>query len=94
MKVGDIRWSPDKDAEIRANPLRGNIGLAECATAIEEGRILADIANPTRSNQRLYVLEINGYAYVVPYVYDNNAIFLKTMFPSRKHNARYLGAGQ
>lgn len=38
----------------------------------------------------MFVLEFSGYAYVVPYVRDGNMIFLKTMFPSRKHTAKYL----
>lgn len=89
--VAEIRWSADKDLILRAVPARGGIGLAECAIAIEEGRILDDLPNPTRLNQRIFVLEINGYAFVVPYVVDGGTIFLKTMFPSRKHTAQYLG---
>ncbi len=51
---------------LRSNPSRGGIGLAECAVAIEEGRILDDLPNPVRFGQRIFVLEIEAYAYVVP----------------------------
>ncbi|MCB2262342.1 MAG: hypothetical protein LGR52_05290 [Candidatus Thiosymbion ectosymbiont of Robbea hypermnestra] len=44
-------------------------------------------AIPTK---RILVLEIKGYAYVVPYVESEDTIFLKTVFPSRKHTAIYL----
>lgn len=91
MAIRDVRWNAEKDLALRSDPDRGGIGLAECAVAIEEGRILDDLPNPARPGQRIFVLEINDYAYVVPYVSDGNAIFLKTMFPSRKHRARYLG---
>ncbi len=91
MKEREIFWSPAKDAEIRAVLNRGAIGLAECAAAIEDGRILDEFPHPSRPNQHIFVLEINHYAYVVPYIKDGSAIFLKTMFPSRKHAARYLG---
>jgi hypothetical protein len=90
MTVGEVRWSPDKDALLRSDRTRGGIGLAECAVAIEEGRILADLPNPVREGQRILVLDINNYAYVVPYVMDGEVMFLKTMFPSRKHTAAYL----
>ena len=91
MEAREIFWSPSKDAEIRGIENRGGIGLAECAAAIEDGRILDELPHPSRANQRIFVLEINNYAYVVPYVKDGNSVFLKTMFPSRKHASRYLG---
>jgi hypothetical protein len=90
MATVEIRWSFEKDLLLRSDPTRGGIGLAECAVAIEEGRILDDLPNPVRPGQRILVLEIEAYAYVVPYVTDGEIMFLKTMFPSRKHTAKYL----
>jgi hypothetical protein len=90
MKFREIRWSAEKDELLRSESKRGGIGLSECAVAIEEGRILADLPHPKRQNQRMFVIEINDYAYVVPYVVDDGWIYLKTMFPSRKHLAQYL----
>ncbi len=90
MVVKEVRWSVEKDLSLRSDPTRGGIGLAECAVAIEEGRILDDLPNPVRLGQRILILEIEDYAYVVPYVTDGETIFLKTMFPSRKHTAKYL----
>jgi hypothetical protein len=86
----EIRWSVEKDLLLRTDLSRGGIGLAECAVAIEEGRILDDLPNPTREGQRIFLLDINDYAYVVPYITEGDVIFLKTMFPSRKHTAHYL----
>jgi hypothetical protein len=90
MATREIRWSVEKDQILRSDPTRGGIGLVECVVAIEEGRILDDLPNPTREDQRIFVLEIDDYAYVVPYVTEGEVIFLKTMFPSRKHTAHYL----
>ena len=90
MVAKEIRWSVENDLLLRPDPKRGGIGLAECAVAIEEGRILDDLPNPIRAGQRILVLEIDDYAYVVPYVTEGDTIFLKTMFPSRKHTAKYL----
>jgi hypothetical protein len=87
-----IIWSPEKARALMADPSRGNVGFEECVVAIEDGRVLADIANPAERypGQRMLVLNINNYAYVVPYVEDSETIFLKTVFPSRKHTALYM----
>lgn len=52
-----------------------------------------DIGHPNRekySNQNIFVININGYAYLVPYVESDNEIFLKTIIPSRKATQKYL----
>lgn len=90
MRARDIRWSDAKDALLRLDKTRGYKGLAECAAAIESGKILEDGPHPNRLNQRIFVIEIEGYAYVVPYVIEGDYVFLKTMFPSRKYTAEYL----
>jgi len=40
--------------------------------------------------QHVYAIEIEGYVYMVPYVEDDDVIFLKTIFPSRKYTKMYL----
>ena len=87
-----IHWSPEKALVLRADLARHGVGFEECLVAIEEGRVLADIPNPNLQfkHQRMFVLNINDYAYVVPYIDGSDSIFLKTVFPSRKHTALYL----
>ena len=41
--------------------------------------------------QRISVVLIEGYAYLVPYVEDEDEIFLKTIIPSRKATKLYIG---
>ena len=83
-----------KIASLNSPRAEFGIGLSECAVAIEEGRILDDIQSPSRPNQRMFILEIEGYAFVVPYVFDEHSVFLKTMFPSRMQTAKYLRTQQ
>jgi len=45
--------------------------------------------NPKRPNQKVYVLEIEGYAVIVPFVEKDNEIFLETAFQSRRYTKRY-----
>ena len=88
----NITWDPDKGRLLRKDLTRGGIGFEDCVVALEEGRILTDIPNPNSHypRQHLFILEINQYAYVVPYVESEDGLFLKTFFPSRKHTAQYL----
>ncbi len=37
------------------------------------------------------VIGINNYAYLVPYIEDEEEIFLKTIIPSRKATEKYFG---
>ncbi|MBI4832880.1 MAG: toxin, partial [Candidatus Lindowbacteria bacterium] len=41
--------------------------------------------------QRIMVVGINNYAYLVPYVETEDEMFLKTIIPSRKATERYFG---
>ena len=87
-----IVWNEDKALLRLNNALRGNVSFEDCALAIEKGKILDVLPNPSSNhpNQMMYVLEINHYAYCVPFVETDDQIFLKTLFPDRKQTARYL----
>ena len=65
------------------------ISFEEIALLIESGHILGIEENPWRSNQKIYILEIENYAFIVPFVEKDNEIFLKTAFPSRKYTRLY-----
>ena len=59
--------------------------------AIENGGLLDDIIHPSRTNQRLFVVSLNNYVHLVPYVKESkNSVFLKTIIPSRKAVKKYL----
>jgi hypothetical protein len=85
-----IDWNEIKNTYLKTE--RG-IGFEDIQTAIEEGNVLADIEHPLRSryaNQKVFIIEFSGYAYVVPYAEDDTKIFLKTIYPSRKMTKHYL----
>ena len=44
-------------------------------------------------NQRILVVRIRGYAYLVPFVETESEVFLKTIIPSRKATRNYLTGG-
>jgi hypothetical protein len=60
---------------------------------IECGDILDILKHPNTqryAGQRILVVAVNEYAYLVPYVEDNDEVFLKTIIPSRKATKKYL----
>jgi len=81
-----LNWSHEKNEILKAT--RG-ISFEEIAFLIESGQILGIEENPGRSNQKIYILEIENYAFIVPFVERDNETFLKTAFPSRKYTKRY-----
>ncbi|HEV7235739.1 MAG TPA: DUF4258 domain-containing protein [Ktedonobacteraceae bacterium] len=85
-----IDWSEIKNTHLKTQ--RG-IGFEDIQAAMEEGKVLADIDHPLESkypNQKVFIVEFDEYAYVVPYAEDDTKVFLKTIYPSRKMTKKYL----
>lgn len=62
-------------------------------TAIESGYLLDTIAHPNKikyPNQKMFVVNIDNYVYLIPFVEDDEKVFLKTIIPSRKMTKKYL----
>ena len=58
------------------------------------GGILDTFEHPNQERypeQQIHVIEIEGYAYLVPFVESEDEVFLKTIIPSRKATKTYLG---
>jgi len=81
-----LNWSQEKNELLKAER---EISFEEIALLIEAGNILGIEENPGHPNQKIYILEIENYACVVPYVENEHEIFLKTAFPSRKYTKRF-----
>lgn len=90
-----IRFNEEKNQLLKATR---KISFEDAVEAIEKDKILADIAHPLTKykHQRVYIVAINEYAYVVPYVINQKKkeIFLKTMYASRVFTSRYLKGGE
>jgi uncharacterized DUF497 family protein len=84
-------FSPEKNHQLIKE--RG-ISFEEVIKAIEEGALLDILPHPKPEkypNQALFVININDYVYLVPFVRkDENTLFLKTIFPHRKYTKCYL----
>jgi len=67
-----------------------NISFDEVIYAIENGSLISVENNPNYENQKMYIVNINNYAYVVPFVESGDCVFLKTIYASRKYNKEFL----
>jgi hypothetical protein len=68
-------------------------GSRTSSSNIERGDVLdiLDHPNPSRyAGQRIFVVRREGYVYLVPFVEDEQTVFLKTIIPSRKATKQYL----
>lgn len=86
-----IRFNDEKNQLLKST--RG-IGFDEVLIFIKTGNVLDDLEHPApdRTNQRIYLIKIESYVYVVSYVIDKSKheIYLKTIYPSRKYAKHYL----
>jgi len=85
-----FRWSPEKNEVLRHE--RG-ISFEEVTVAVEAGCLLDIVAHPNPKKyprQKILVVDIANYAYLVPYVEEHDHFFLKTIIPSRKATRDYI----
>ena len=89
-----FRWSPDKNEQLQLD--RG-ISFENMVVAMESGGLLDILAHPNLAkypNQKMLVVASDGYAYLVPFVEEDDHFFLKTVIPSRKATRDYLNQGE
>jgi len=83
-------WNSEKNTQLIQE--RG-ISFERVIYHIERNEILDIIEHPNRSKypgQRMFILDIGNYAYLVPFVETETEIFLKTIIPSRKATRKYI----
>ena len=88
MKV--FAWDDAKNVTLRAD--RG-IGFEDIVFHIGRGDVLDILEHPPPhryAGQRVFVVQRDDYVYLVPYVEDEDTVFLKTIIPSRKATRQYL----
>lgn len=87
MKYFD--WDPEKNEWLIQER---DVSFEEVLIAIDEGYLLDIVEHPNKNtypNQKVFIVQIEEYAYLVPFVEDEEKIFLKTIIPSRKATKKY-----
>ncbi len=88
-----FRWNHEKNGQLKAER---DISFEEIVLAVEADGVLDIVRhfNPDRyPKQRMLVVAVEAYAYLVPFVEEADYYFLKTIIPSRKATRDYLGKG-
>ena len=83
-------WDDAKNAKLKAD--RG-VGFEDIVFHIERGDLLDILEHPNLeryAGQRIFVVQREEYVYLVPFVEDEDTVFVKTIIPSRKATKQYL----
>lgn len=84
-------WSPEKNDTLKRER---DISFEDVVFHIEAGDEVDIFEHPNQDRypgQKVSVVLIEGYAYLVPFVESEDGIFLKTIIPSRKATRQYAG---
>ena len=83
-------WNEEKNERLKEER---QISFEDVVFYIEQGFLLDVLEHPNKEKykgQKIFVVEIDEYAYLIPFVEDENEVFLKTIIPSRKATRKYL----
>jgi len=83
-------WNEEKNELLLAER---DITFEDIVLYIEKGFLLDVLEHPNLEKypgQKIFVVQVEEYVYLVPFVEDEKEIFLKTIIPSRKATRKYL----
>ncbi len=83
-------YNQDKNIQLKSQ--RG-ISFEELIWLINHGHLIDILEHPNQEiyqGQSIFVIDIEGYIWLVPFLEVDDEIFLKTAFPSRNHSKKYL----
>ena len=87
LRCMDIIWDEEKNLWLKLNR---NTSFEEIADKILNKQYIEILENPTREDQMYFIMEINDYTWIVPFlINEKDEIVLKTAFPSRKYHKKY-----
>ncbi len=83
-------WNNEKNRLLKSER---NISFEEVVFHIKKKHLLDVVRHPNQEKykgQRIFIVNIDNYAYLVPFVESEREIFLKTIIPNRKATKKYL----
>ena len=85
-----FEWDDEKNEKLKAD--RG-ISFEEVVFYISNKLVLDIVPHPNPNkypSQRMFIVNIDNYAYLIPFIEESEVIYLKTIIPSRKATKKYL----
>ena len=89
VMIKRIEWNNDKNQQLKKER---NLSFEQIQVAIEQDGLIDIIQHPRNKyeHQQIMIINIEDYLVLVPFVEDNEKIFLKTAFKSRKMTKEYV----
>jgi uncharacterized DUF497 family protein len=90
LLVKAYTWDPRKNERLQRE--RG-VSFESVVEAIQTGGFLVNQEHPNAKKypgQRIFVVNLRGYAYIVPFLETETEVKLITVIPSRKATREYL----
>ena len=86
-----FEWDKEKNKKLIKER---DISFEAIIAHIEAGDLLATIPGRGKYlHQKQFIVMVDNYVYIVPFVENNERVFLKTIIPSRQMTKRYLLGG-
>ena len=88
--MNSFSWDPQKNEWLKENR---DISFERVVALIYEGEVPDIVQHPNRVKypaQKMFILNIEEYAYLVPFIETQEHLFLKSIIPSRKATKKYL----
>jgi uncharacterized DUF497 family protein len=88
MKI--FQWNNEKNEWLIKHR---EVCFEQVVMLMEQEDVLDVIEHPNQDEypgQKIAIMKIDDYAYLVPYVQSGEEIFLKTIIPSRKATNKYV----
>ena len=85
-----FRWPPDKNDLLIQEQ---GISFEDVTVAVEAGHLLEIVPHPNPAKyprQKIMVVDVAGYAFLVPFIEEEDHFFLKTIIPSRKATRDFI----
>lgn len=85
----EFKWSDEKNILLKKER---NVCFEDVVIAIQNNKLLDIIKNQSKNHENQYclIIDISGYAYIIPFVKEDNIFFLKTLYKSRKQTKKYF----
>lgn len=90
MEIKSYAWNEEKNQKLKTER---NISFEVVVSNIASGNVLDLVEHPNQKKhkgQKIFIVNINNYAYLVPFVETDSEIFLKTIIPNRSATRKYL----
>jgi uncharacterized DUF497 family protein len=83
-------WNEEKNELLKSER---QVSFEDVVFYIEQGFLLDVLENPNQEKykgQKIFIVQMDDYVFLVPFIEDDREIFLKTIIPSRKATKKYL----